>query len=109
MFILPLLLFHIRESVDSLCRDGTDTPIVHVHTKAFYTRERSCSKPFWPLSYPTLTFFYQTIPSKCLKYIARLAARKQLNLRFVHLSSSLRDFFKQPTSKLAKAITVAFA
>ena len=25
----------IGESVDSLCRDGTDTPIVHVHTKAF--------------------------------------------------------------------------
>ena len=25
----------IRESVDSLCRDGTDTPIVRVHTKAF--------------------------------------------------------------------------
>ena len=23
------------ESVDSLCRDGTDTPIVRVHTKAF--------------------------------------------------------------------------
>ena len=23
----------IRESVDSLCRDGTDTPIVRVHTK----------------------------------------------------------------------------
>ena len=25
----------IRESVDSLCRDGADTPIVRVHTKAF--------------------------------------------------------------------------
>ena len=25
----------IRESVDSLCRDGTDTPIVRVHTKTF--------------------------------------------------------------------------
>ena len=29
-FLLP-----IRESVDSLCRDGTDTPIVCVHMKAF--------------------------------------------------------------------------
>ena len=26
---------YIRESVDSLCRDGADTPIVRVHTKAF--------------------------------------------------------------------------
>ena len=25
----------IRESVDSLCRDGADMPIVRVHTKAF--------------------------------------------------------------------------
>ena len=25
----------IRESADSLCRDGADTPIVRVHTKAF--------------------------------------------------------------------------
>ena len=25
----------IRESVDSLCRDGADTPIVRVYTKAF--------------------------------------------------------------------------
>ena len=28
-------VLHIRESVDSLCRDGSDTPIVRVHTKAF--------------------------------------------------------------------------
>ena len=25
----------IRESIDSLCRDGTNKPIVRVHTKAF--------------------------------------------------------------------------
>ena len=28
---------HIRESVDSLCRDRADTPIVRVHWKAFLT------------------------------------------------------------------------
>ena len=27
----------IRESVDSLCRDGADTPIVRVHWKAFFS------------------------------------------------------------------------
>ena len=43
--------FTIKESVDSLCRDGTDTPIVRVHRKAFLTRERSRSKPFWAPSY----------------------------------------------------------
>jgi len=26
---------YIGESVDSLCRDGADTPIVRIHTKAF--------------------------------------------------------------------------
>ena len=30
----------IRESVDSLCRDGADTPIVRVHRKAFLTRKK---------------------------------------------------------------------
>ena len=29
------LILLIRESVDSLCRDGADMPIVRVHTKAF--------------------------------------------------------------------------
>ena len=36
----------IRESVDSLCRDGSGSPIVCVRWKAVLTRERSCSKPF---------------------------------------------------------------
>ena len=46
-------LGNIRESVDSLCRDGADTPIVCVHWKAFLTREYSRFKPFsareWPI------------------------------------------------------------
>ena len=33
--IEPKVIVHIRESVNSLCRDSTDTPIVRVHTKAF--------------------------------------------------------------------------
>ena len=32
---VKLGLVIIRESVDSLCRDGADTPIVRVHRKAF--------------------------------------------------------------------------
>ena len=98
----------IRESVDSLCRDGTDTPIVCVHTKAFETHEHSRSKRFWALSCSISMFFYRTISPKWLKRIARLTVRKRLNHRIVHLSS-LRDFFKRPTSKLAIVITVAFA
>ena len=30
-----ILSFIIRESVDSLCRDGAGPPIVHVHWKSF--------------------------------------------------------------------------
>jgi len=37
LFCKPVMnsLLLIRESVDSLCRDGADMPIVRVHTKAF--------------------------------------------------------------------------
>jgi len=45
---------NMRESVDSLCRDGTDTPIVRVHRKAFLTHERLRSKPFWAPGLPIL-------------------------------------------------------
>ena len=31
--IMPCIIF-IRESVGSLCKDGADTPIVRVHSKA---------------------------------------------------------------------------
>ena len=56
--------FPIRESVDSLCRDGSGPPIVCVHWKAVLTRERSRSKPFWTPSYPIRTFLYSMIPPK---------------------------------------------
>ena len=46
----------IRESIDSLCRDGADTPIVRVHTKALETLKRSRSKPFRAPSYPIPAF-----------------------------------------------------
>ena len=64
-----IILDIIRESVDSLCRDGADTPIVRVHRKAFLTRERSRSKPFWAPSYSIPAFIYPTIPPNWLKYI----------------------------------------
>ena len=54
----------IRESVDSLCRDGAGPPIVCVHWKSVLTRERSCSKPFWTPSYPIPTFLYPMIPPR---------------------------------------------
>ena len=46
-----LELSFIRESVDSVCRDDADTPIVRVLWKAFLTHECSYSKPFWASSY----------------------------------------------------------
>ena len=44
--------------------DGADTPIARVHRKAFLTRERSRSKPFWAPSYSIPAFLYPTIPHK---------------------------------------------
>ena len=58
------LLTIIRESVNSLCRDGADPPIVRVHRKVFLTRERSRSKPFCTPSYSIPAFLYTTIPPK---------------------------------------------
>ena len=54
----------IRESVDSLCRDGADTPIVRVHWKAFLTREYSRFKPFSAREWPIRPLLYPTIPHK---------------------------------------------
>ena len=55
---------NIRESVDSLCRDGADTPIVRVHWKAFLTREYSRFKPFSAREWPIRPLLYPTIPHK---------------------------------------------
>ena len=54
----------VRESVDSLCRDGADTPIVRVHWKAFLTREYSRFKPFSAREWPIRPLLYPTIPHK---------------------------------------------
>ena len=54
----------IRESVDSLCRDGADTPIVRVHWKAFLTREYSRFKPFSAREWPIQPLLYPMIPHK---------------------------------------------
>ena len=56
--------FCIRESVDSLCRDGADTPIVRVHWKAFLTREYSRFKPFSAREWPIQPLLYPMIPHK---------------------------------------------
>ena len=55
---------NIRESVDSLCRDGADTPIVRVHWKAFLTREYSRFKPFSAREWPIQPLLYPMIPHK---------------------------------------------
>ena len=57
---IVLVVVIIRESVDSLCRDGAGPPIVCVHWKAVLTRERSCSKPFWT---PRLSYSDVSLPN----------------------------------------------
>ena len=54
----------VSESVDSLCRDGADTPIVRVHWKAFLTREYSRFKPFSAREWPIQPILYPMIPHK---------------------------------------------
>ena len=59
-----MVRMYIRESVDSLCRDGSDTPIVRVHWKTFLTREYSRFKPFSAREWPIQPILYPTIPHK---------------------------------------------
>ena len=100
----------IRESVDSLCRDGSHPRIVCVHWKAFLTRERLCSKRFWAPSYTIPTFLYPTVPPKYLKSIPSLTAGKRRNSGFVFLSySSYEILFKRLFSKLGEVITVVLS
>ena len=61
---LLFLIICIRESVDSLCRDGADTPIVRIHWKAFLTCEYSHFKPFLAHEWPIQPLLYPTIPHK---------------------------------------------
>jgi len=58
MYIVPAKEV-IRESVDPLCRDGADPPIVRVHRKAFLTHERSHSKPLCAPSYSIPAFLFK--------------------------------------------------
>ena len=102
----------IRESVDSLCRDGSDPRIVCVHWKAFLTRERLCSKRFWAPSYTIPAFLYLTVPPKYLKSIPSLTAGKRRNCGFLFLSyssSSYEIFFKRLFLKLGEVITVVLS
>ena len=101
----------IGESVDSLCRDGSDPRIVCVHWKTFLTRERLRSKRFWAPSYTIPTFLYPTVPPKYLKSIPSLTAGKRRNFGFVFLSysSSYEIFFKRLFSKLDEVITVVLS
>ena len=105
-------ILYIRESVDSLCRDGSDPRIVCVHWKTFLTRERLRSKRFWAPSYTIPTFLYPTVPPKYLKSIPSLTAGKRRNCGFVFLSyssSSYEIFFKRLFSKLGEVITVVLS
>ena len=100
---------HPQVSVDSLFRDGTNTPIVCVHWRTVSTRERSRSKlsVLNTVAIISQRFVYPTIPPKWLKYISRLTDRQPSNRRFVqHL---LLLVFKQPTSELAEVIVVVLA
>ena len=53
----------IRDLVDSLCRDGTDTPISPIQTKQLETPECCCSKSFRHISVSTNGY----IPDSTLK------------------------------------------
>ena len=59
---------HIRESVDSLCRDGADTDTPIYQMKRLITPERYSYKPFQTYNKALRVFLYHIRPSKYVKY-----------------------------------------
>lgn len=73
VFTMSYMYYLIKESVDSLCKDGTGTSIVRVQRKAVRAGECLCSEHLAMLS----KIFCPSVPPKLPKPISRLTARKQ--------------------------------
>ena len=69
LFTVLCSVIFIRESVDSLCKGGTNPPMVYIHWKAL-SHEHSCSKHFCTPSYPIPPFLYPMIPLMLLRLVS---------------------------------------
>ena len=89
-FIAKLTLKNkfIRESVDSLCRDGTDTTRPFFHIEWLRTPKRDSYKPFYTHEHILRVILYPLRPSKCVKDAATLTYGNRPNRTFGNFCSS---------------------
>ena len=64
--------FNIRESVDSLCRDGADRTRPFSKIEWLRTPKRASYKPFWTHTRTLRVILYPLRPSKYVKYTATM-------------------------------------
>ena len=114
--ILPSssVLLHIRESVDSLCRDGADTDTPIYQMKRLITPERYSYKPFQTYNKALRVFLYHIRPSKYVKYTYTMTYGNCHTSVFeyffiIFFFFFFFFFFKRSTSKLTNALTFILA
>ena len=97
----------IRESVDSLCRDGADTDTPIYQMKRLIAPERYSYKPFQTYNKALRVFLYHIRPSKYVKYAYTMTYGNCHTSFFVIIFFFF--FFKRSTSKLTNALIFILA
>ena len=101
---------YIRESVDSLCRDGADTDTPIYQMKRLIAPERYSYKPFQTYNMALRVFLYHIRPSKYVKYAYTMTYRNCHTSVFeIFFIIFFFFFFKRSTSKLTNALTFILA
>ena len=111
---LTIECLHIRESVDSLCRDGADTDTPIYQMKRLITPERYSYKPFQTYNKALRVFLYHIRPSKYVKYTYTMTYGNCHTSVFeyffiIFFFFFFFFFFKRSTSKLTNALTFILA
>ena len=109
MFLHLYIYIYIRESVDSLCRDGADTDTPIYQMKRLITPECYSYKPFQTYNKALRVFLYHIRPSKYVKYTYTMTYGNCHTSVFEYFFIIFFFFFKQSTSKLTNTLTFILA
>ena len=103
----------IRESVDSLCRDGTDTPYTQYKIKVFKSLQKITFKLSWAPNLHFRGFLQPTRLPKWPKSFVKVESWKVAEIPVCSRSNNsgffILLFFNEASSKLVKVIAVIVA
>ena len=108
---IPAGRYSIRESVDSLCRDGADRTRPFSKQDWPRTPKRGSYKPFWTHTRTLRVILYLLRPSKYVKYTATMtygSCHTSLFGFFVHHLLLLLLQLNWPTAKAAQVPSLVF-